>query len=123
MLFRTDDFKKMINNFPSHDVSESVKLSKEYQVAWAECIYSRYLRGQCLTTLDLASKIRENRKLMRGDQDVTPYMGYFFGEIGVEMTEQFIRDALMNIDWTPVAAAIKFCNVPINMFDEAVIDR
>lgn len=122
MLFRTDDFKKMINNFPSHDVSESVKLSKEYQVAWAECIYSRYLRGQCLTTLGLASKIRENRKLMRGDQDVTPYMGYFFGEVGVEMTEQFIRDALMNIDWTPVAAAIKFCNVPINMFDEAVID-
>ena len=124
MLFRTDDYKKVINDFPSHDVSQGVKLSKEYQIAWAESIYSRYLRGQCMITTDFQSKLRENRRLMKGEQDVAPYMGYFFGKPSeeIENQEDFVRDALMNIDWTPVAAAVKFCNVPINMFDEAPID-
>ena len=122
MLFKTEDFKSRINDFPSHDVSESVKLSMPYHAAWSECIYSRYIRGQCLTTPDFIAKLRENRRFMRGEQDVLPYMGYFFGEINQEIDEDFVRNALMNIDWTPVAVAVKFCNVVINTFDESTLD-
>ena len=122
MLFKTDEFKSRINDFPSHDVSQSVKLSNSYQTSWAESIYSRYLRNECMTSPASRDRLRENRRLMRGEQDVAPYMGYFFGKPSEEVKEEFIREAIMNIDWSPVAAAVKFCNVPINMFDEAPIE-
>jgi hypothetical protein len=124
ILFGTETYKSKINNFPSHDVSEKVKLSAEYHAAWADAIYSNYIRGLCLTSPDFISKLAENRRYMRGEQDVLPYMGYFFGDVNMEMPqeEDFVRKALMNIDWTPVAVAVKFVNVLLNMFGETTVE-
>jgi hypothetical protein len=124
VLFGTENYKSKLSNFPTHDVSEKVKLSPQYHAAWADAIYSNYIKGLCLTSPDFVSRLSENRKYMKGEQDVLPYMGYFFGDVNMEMPqeEDFVRKALMNIDWTPVAVAVKFVNVLLNMFGEATID-
>lgn len=122
MLHKTESYKSKINNFPSHDVSRRVKQSPEYQAEWADAIYSHYVRGLCTTSPSMVSRLLENRRLMKGEQDVLPYMGYFFGNTNVEQEADFVREALMNIDWTPVAVAVKFVNVILNMYDEATID-
>lgn len=122
MLYKTEEYKSSITNFPSHDVSEAKKLEPEYGAAFAEAIYSSWCRGRFLTSPDLSSRIKINKAYARGEQSVLPYQGYFFGDMGKELDEDVVRDALMNIDWTPVAAAVKFVNVLLNTYDDADLD-
>jgi hypothetical protein len=107
---------------PSEDVSEKTKLTNDYGKSFAEYIYSSWAAGRSYTSYSDYQNIIENRKYAQGEQDTMPYKGYFFNTDAQGLQKEsmkFIREKLANINWTPIAVAVKFVNIILNMFEDA----
>lgn len=118
MITFKEDYSGRDSSFPRHDISPKKKLTKEWMKQYAEAMYAAWLNGATKICYDDVDAIQENRRYMRAEQDVEQYKKAFLGSYK-ESEIDFIRDGLMNIEWTVPAIAPKYVNVIQNMFHDS----